>query len=161
LSLSNKKAFTLVEMLVVLGIMGILASIAVPYAKAMVQRSDEMELRSALRSVRAAIDRFKLDWTSGKISKFCNCASDDGYPKTLKVLTDGAAMPGLAEKKIKYLRRIPRDPFADQTVPVEEQWGLRSYSDSPDSTAWGEQDVYDIYSKSDRKASDGSKYSDW
>jgi general secretion pathway protein G len=59
------------------------------------------------------------------------------------------------------LRRIPRDPFADQTVPVEEQWGLRSYSDSPDSTAWGEQDVYDIYSKSDRKASDGSKYSDW
>jgi general secretion pathway protein G len=160
--LSNKKkAFTLVEMLVVLGIMAVLASIAVPFAQTMVRRSNEMELRSALRVVRAAIDKFNLDWTGGKISKFCDCAGDDGYPRTLKVLTDGVDMPGPVPKKIKYLRRVPRDPFADQALPADEQWGLRSYIDDPESRAWGGQDVYDIYTKTDRKAGDGSKYADW
>lgn len=161
LLLNKNQAFTLVEMLVVLGIMAILASIAIPFAQTMVRRSNEMELRSALRVVRSAIDKFNIDWIAGKISKFCDCASDDGYPRKLKVLTDGVEIPGPVEKKIKYLRNIPRDPFANQVLPADEQWGLRSYTDDPGSDTWDGQDVYDIYSKTDRKASDGSKYADW
>src|ERR1035437_2297695 len=161
LLLNNNRAFTLVEMLVVLGIMAILASIAVPFAQTLVRRSNEMELRSALRTVRTAIDKFNIDWTGGEISKFCDCASDDGYPKTLKVLSEGADMPGPVQRKVKYLRHIPRDPFADQKLAADEQWGVRSYSDDPSSQSWGGQDVYDIYTKADRKASDGSKYRDW
>jgi general secretion pathway protein G len=158
---SKNRGFTLVEMLVVLGIMAILASIAVPFAQTVVRRSNELELRSALRTVRAALDKFNIDWKNGKISKFCDCASDDGYPRTLKVLTEGAEMQGPMDKKIKYLRHIPRDPFADQAVAVDEQWGLRSYADDPVVGTWGGQDVYDIYTKTERKASDGTKYSDW
>jgi general secretion pathway protein G len=120
-----------------------------------------MELEGSLRLIRQAIDGFYRDYKDGKISKLCDCAGDSGYPKSLQVLVDGASEPGIAQKKRKYLRRIPADPFADQTLPAAEQWGLRSYADEPDSRSWSGDDVYDVYTKSERKAINGSKYADW
>ena len=59
-------------------------------------------------------------------------------------------------RKLKFLRRIPVDPMTG-----EAEWGLRSYQDRPDATTWGGQNVYDVYSKSDGTALDGTKYRDW
>jgi general secretion pathway protein G len=160
--LSNKKrGFTLVELMVTLGIMAVLAAIAVPYAETAMKRSKEMELTAGLRTIRTAIDKFNQDYKDGKISKQCNCASEEGYPADLKVLISGADVSGAAGGKIKYLRRIPRDPFADQSQPSEEQWGLRAYGDDPDSSSWSGRDVYDVYTRSEKKALDGSKYDTW
>ena len=159
--LSKKKGFTLIELLVTLGIMAVLGAVAVPYAATAMTRAREMELMSGLRVIRSAIDKFNQDFKDGKISKECNCASSEGYPNDLKVLTFGADTPGVNAGKIKYLRHIPRDPFADQKQPAGEQWGLRAYGDNPDSASWSGRDVYDVYTKSEKKALDGSRYDSW
>ena len=161
-SLLNKsKGFTIIEMLVTLTIISILAAIAVPYVEITIKRSKEMELRAALRTIRTAIDEFNGDWKKGVISKFCDCFSEAGYPKNLYILVEGVDIAGTVSQKKKYLRKIPVDPFADQSLPAEEQWGLRSYNDKPDSRTWSGEDVYDIYTKSEKKAIDGSYYVDW
>jgi general secretion pathway protein G len=159
--LSKKRGFTFVEMMVTLGIMSVLAAVVVPYAGIAATRAREMELTQALRTIRTAIDRFNQDYKDGKISKECSCASEDGYPVDLKVLMYGADSSGVSGGKVKYLRHIPRDPFADQKIPAEEQWGLRAYGDNPDSTSWSGIDVYDVYTKSEKTALDGSKYGAW
>jgi general secretion pathway protein G len=79
-----------------------------------------------------------------------------GYPKDLHILVEGVDLQGAAAQKEKFLRRIPKDPMTE-----DGEWGLRSYADEPDSVTWGGQDVYDIYSKSDKQALDGSYYRDW
>lgn len=164
-SLSNRLTrccgLTLIELLVALVILSILAGAALPYAEVTVHRNKELELRRSLRKIRTAIDAFHDDWKNGKISKFSDAASDDGYPKTLQVLVDGVDLAGASGKRRYYLRRIPRDPFADQTVAPAEQWVLRSYQDPPDTASWGGQDVYDVHSASNRTALDGSKQRDW
>ena len=152
---------TLIELLVTLLILSILAAAALPYAELTVRRDKELELRRALREIRTAIDAFHQDWETGKLSKTGDAASDDGYPKTLQVLVDGADEGKAEGGKRKYLRRIPRDPFADPAKPPEEQWVLRGYRDEPDTIVWDGRDVYDVRSASDRTAINGTKYRDW
>ena len=160
-SSSNSSGLTLVELLVTLVILSILAAAALPYAEVTVRREKELELRRALRDVRTAIDAFYEDWKGGKISKTSTAASEDGYPRTLQVLVDGADSGDAKGGKRKYLRRVPRDPFADQARAPLEQWVLRSYVDGPDSIVWGGRDVYDVRSGAQTTALDGTRYKDW
>jgi general secretion pathway protein G len=152
---------TLVELLVTLVILSILAAAALPYAEVTVRREKELELRRALRDVRTAIDAFNEDWKSGRVSRTSTAGSEDGYPKSLQVLVDGADAGDAKGSKRKYLRRVPRDPFADPARPPAEQWILRAYQDNADSIVWGGRDVYDIRSGSDGTALDGTHYRDW
>jgi len=160
-SSSSSRGLTLVELLVTLVILSILAVAALPYAEVTLRREKELELRRALREVRGAIDAFYDDQKQGKISKLSSQASDDGYPKTLQVLVDGADAGDAKGTKRRYLRRIPRDPFADGARAPAEQWVLRGYQDNADSITWGGRDVYDIRSAAEGVALDGSKYRDW
>lgn len=153
--------FTLIEMLVVLAILAVLAAVTVPYAEITVKREKEMELRRDLRQMRSAIDRFHDDWQNTKISHDGGAASEDGYPKTLDTLVDGAEGTGARGIMQKYLRRIPENPFGDTSLPPDQQWGLRSYQDDAHPDQWGGQDVYDVYCPSADKALDGSIYHDW
>ena len=161
LLLNKKKGFTLIEILVALGILSVLMAVAVPYAQMSVKRAKEAELTASLRVIRTAIDGFYKDYKEGKISKMCDCASEFGYPKNLLVLVEGVSTGEAVEKKLKYLRRIPANPFERQDIPAHEQWGLRSYADSWDSWSWSGEDVYDVFAKTDRKAIDGSDYASW
>lgn len=157
----HERGLTLMELMVTLVILSILAAAALPYAELTVRRDKELELRRTLRDVRSAIDAFHEDWLTGKIPKTSDAASEDGYPKTLQILIDGVDMGQANASKKKYLRRISRDPFADQGRPPEEQWRLRDYQDERDTLVWGGRDVYDVYSSSDQTAIDGTQYRDW
>ena len=155
---------TLVELLVVISIVAILATAAMPLSRMTMQRTKEIEFRSSLRVLRTAIDDFKKDCDNKKLSSLEGyCKADlNNYPESLEQLTEPLKLSGAVDKTIKYLRRIPRDPMTDLESPGNpNNWGLRSYSDPPDSTSWGGGNVYDVYSKSDKTALDGSKYSTW
>src|SRR5262245_61955613 len=160
-SWSSSRGLTLVELLVTLVILSILAAAALPYAEVTVRREKELELRRSLRDVRSAIDAFYEDWKGGKISRTSTAASEDGYPKTLQVLVEGADTGDAKGSRRKYLRNLPRDPFADAAKPPAEQWILRGYQDAADSIVWGGRDVYDIRSSSQSTAIDGTSYKDW
>jgi general secretion pathway protein G len=153
--------FTLLELLVTLTILSILAAAALPYAETAVRRDKELELRQALREVRSAIDAFHDDWKAGRISRSTVSASEDGYPRTLQVLVDGAGAGDLKGTRRRYLRRIPRDPFGEASRPLAEQWLLRGYQDAPDTLVWGGADVYDLRSASSATGLDGTTYRDW
>lgn len=149
--------FTFVELLVVCAILLILSSAILPLARVSVQRQREEELRLALREMRTAIDKYKDAVDVGAIAAFDVKAGTEGYPPDLQTLINGVTKANDATgTKLKFLRRIPMDPMTKST-----DWGFRSYTDRPDSTAWGGSDVYDVYTKSDGKALDGSKYKDW
>jgi len=155
---------TLIELIVVIAIVAILASAAMPLSRVTVQRSKEIELRANLRTLRKAIDEFKWDCENKKLSTIEGyCKSDlSNYPESLEQLTEPMKMAGAVDKTRKYLRRIPRDPMTELDTPGNpNNWGLRSYSDPPDSTQWGGDNVYDVYSKSDKVALDGSAYNTW
>src|SRR5512143_4327271 len=160
----RRKGITLVELLVVISIVAVLATAAMPLSRMTMQRTKEIELRQNLRVLRTAIDEFKKDCENKKLSSLEGyCKSDqNNYPESLEQLTEPLKMSGAVDKTIKYLRRIPRDPMTELESPDNpNNWGLRSYSDPPDSTSWGGGNVYDVYSRSDKTALDGSKYSTW
>ena len=151
---------TLVELLVVIAIVGILAAAVMPLSRMTVKRVKETELRTALRTIRTAIDAFNRDCVTKKLSSdYC---TRDGYPESLELLTEPLNLAEANDKKRKYLRRIPRDPMTPlESADDQNNWSLRAYNDMPDSTMWGGDNVYDVYSKSDAEALDGSKYSTW
>jgi general secretion pathway protein G len=155
---------TLIELLVVISIVAVLATAVVPLSRMTIQRTKEIELRSNLRILRTAIDEFKKDCENKKLATlegYCK-AEQNNYPESLEKLTEPLKVSGAADKTIKYLRRIPRDPMTELESPGNpNNWGLRSNSDPPDSTSWGGGNVYDVYSKSDKIALDGSKYNTW
>jgi general secretion pathway protein G len=162
-ALPARQGFTLIEMIVTLTVLAILAAVAMPIAKTAIQRDKELELRRALREIREALDAYKKLADEKKIEVE---EDSEGYPPDLETLVKGVEVQesqeggeegGKASKKtIRFLRRIPKDPM---TGTVE--WGLRSYQDDPDSDVWGEENVYDIHTKSGAKALDGSRYRDW
>jgi general secretion pathway protein G len=149
--------YTFVEMLVVATILMILAAGIMPLAKVTAQRSREAELRRALREMRSAIDKFKDAADTGQIGSLDIKVGSENYPPDLQTLVDGVnAANDATGRKLKYLRRIPTDPMTRGT-----EWGLRSYQDKPDSTRWGGQNVFDVYTTYEGKALDGSKYREW
>ena len=149
--------YTFVELLVVVTILLILASAVLPLAQVTSQRQREAELRRSLREVRTAIDKFKDAVDTGQIATTELKPDSEGYPPDLETLVEGVTAANDATgRKLKYLRRIPSDPMANSA-----EWGLRSYQDKPDSTSWGGQNVFDIFSKSDGTALDRTKYRDW
>jgi len=167
-----QRGVTLIELLVTLVIMFILASVALPIAKVSVKRSQELELRHTLRTVRTAIDTFQQDWARDgtvRTGKLCvenvtSCQESTGvtgYPKTLDTLlkvelTGEKAQLGEQSDIKRYLRTIPIDPMTETT-----KWGLRCYQDEPDESRWCGEDVFDIYTTSDKKAIDGTPYREW
>lgn len=158
------KGITLIELLVVIAIVGILASAAMPYSRITVQRTKELELRQNLRILRTAIDAFKQDCENKKLSMvegYCH-VEQFNYPESLEQLTQPLKLGGAVDMTKKYLRRIPRDPMtAVDSRDKSNNWGLRSYSDEPDSRDWGGGDVFDVYSRSEKIALDGTQYNTW
>ena len=145
------KGFTLIEMLIVVAIVALLASIAAPLAELGYQRGKEQELRHALREIRGAIDAWKRAADDGKIERK---ADESGYPPSLAALVEGVQDKTTPEKsKIYFLRRVPKDPFGGE-------WGLRSYASPADSPQAGK-DVYDVYSRSDDTGLNRVPYREW
>ncbi|HEX4592665.1 MAG TPA: type II secretion system protein [Bryobacteraceae bacterium] len=150
----RQRGLTLVELIVAFTILMLLSAMAVPLARYKVQRDKERDLVRALDQMHTAIDKFKDDMDAGKIGPAK--LDSDNYPETLQQLVDGVKAMGSVDKKIKYLRRIPKDPMTNSL-----DWGLRSTRDDPKSQAWGGQNVFDVYTKSMNKARDGTPYSEW
>jgi general secretion pathway protein G len=157
---------TLIELLVVIVIVGILAAAVMPLSRMTVTRVREAELRSALRTIRSAIDAFNRDCLSADpkrklSSEYCS-ADRDNYPESLELLTEPLHLSAGTDGIRRYLRRIPRDPMMPLDDPGStNNWGLRSSRDMPDTTSWGGENVYDVYSKNDTEGLDGSRYSTW
>src|SRR5688500_11342838 len=146
----RQRGLTLIELIAAVTIMAILAAAAVPVARTAIKREKERELRRALWEMRDAIDRYKEIADRGAIQIKLG---SEGYPPDMETLVNGVDVQG---KKIRFLRRVPRDPITNST-----DWGMRSMQDEPDSKSWGGQNVFDVYSKSEEQALDGSKYSEW
>lgn len=161
--------FTLIEMVVVVAIVSILAMAALPLQELALRRAREQALREALRELRTAIDDYKRAADDGRIAK---AAGASGYPPDLQALVAGMpllrapppaasapARPG-GVRRVYFLRRLPRDPFADPALPAAQTWALRA-SDSPPDAPLPGADVYDVSSRSEAIAIDGSRYREW
>jgi len=145
-----KPGFTLLELIIATTILMILTSMALPLARLTIKRERERELRFDLWQMRDAIDRYKDAADRGG---FQTKVDSQNYPPDLDTLVKGVDVQG---KKVRFLRKIPVDPMTGNT-----EWGLRSMQDDPDSDSWGEQNVFDVYTKSTSTALDGTKYKDW
>ena len=149
-SSSSQAGLTLVELIITVAIVALLATAALPIARFQVKREKERELRRDLWEMRDAIDHYKdAAEKGGMVTK----ADSMNYPPDLQTLVDGVE---IQSKKVRFLRRIPTDPMTNTT-----EWGLRSNQDDPDADSWGGQNVFDVHSKSQGTALDGTKYATW
>jgi general secretion pathway protein G len=152
---SNRRGLTLIELIVAFTIMLLLTTMAVPMARSRVRREKERELRNALKEIHAAIDKYKDYCDAGKLGT--QKVDSQCYPESLEVLVEGVKGSGTnADTKIKFLRRIPKDPMTKST-----EWGKRSMQDDPKSSGWGGQNVFSVFTKSSDKSLDGTAYADW
>lgn len=159
--LDNNRGLSLIELIVTLSILIILSSLILPSAQMAAKRTKEIELRRNLREIRTAIDDYKKQYDKAQAEqKTVQVVDKSGYPATLELLVEGDDFGGLVKSKKKFLRRIPNDPF-HKTEGDEPAWGMRSHDDEPDSTTWGGDDVFDVYSLSQGTAIDGTKYEEW
>lgn len=147
----EQRGVTLIELIVVITILLILMGAAVPVMKVSVKRQKEVELRRDLWEMRNAIDRYK---DAADRNMFQIKLGSEGYPPDLDTLVNGVEVAG--GKKLRFLRRVPVDPMTGN-----KDWGLRSMQDDPQSDSWGGQNVFDVYTKSDGTALNGTKYKDW
>jgi general secretion pathway protein G len=155
----QSRGFSLLEMVIVITILSVLTAAAIPLVRNTVKRERETELRLALRQLRQALDAYKRFADQSPNAIPIEWKTQTGYPKELELLVEGftpANTVGTSGNKVKFLRRIPIDPTTGTT-----EWGMRSYKDEPDSTSWGGEDIFDVYSTSDGTALNGTKYKDW
>lgn len=145
--------FTLAEMVIVAGILAILSAAVIPLVHSTQKRTKEMELRAAIREMRYAIDEYKRYSDAGLLPVDLGT---DGYPAELEILVEGVDVVGQVDYKARFLRRIPLDPMTG-----EYEWGLRSYQDDPDSSSWGGENVYDVFSLSEGVGLNGIPYAEW
>ncbi len=150
------RGVTFLELMATATILIILASAILPLGRVAVVRQRELELRRALRTMRTAVDRYKLAVDQGQIGGPDVKLGSEGYPPDLEVLVKGVNRVGAVDRKLKFLRRIPRDPMTRSA-----EWGMRCYQDEHDDSSWCGQNVYDVYSKSKGKALDGTTYDTW
>jgi general secretion pathway protein G len=150
----NQRGLTLIELIVAFTIMLILTTMAVPLARSKVRAQRERDLRHALDDMRRAIDKYKDFADAGQFGPLKQ--GTNGYPESLDQLVEGVKLTGPKDQKMRFLRRIPVDPFTGN-----KDWGIRSDQDDPTSTSWGGQNVFDIYSKTYEKAPDGTAYAEW
>jgi general secretion pathway protein G len=150
----DNRGLTLIELIVAFTILLILSSMAVPLARSKVRGEKERELRWALREMRTAIDKYKDMADTGQLGP--QKMGAEGYPESLEILVEGVKKAGQVDTKVRFLRRIPKDPMTRST-----DWGKRSMQDDPKSMGWGGQNVFDVYTKSSDKAADGTSYSEW
>jgi len=158
-ALPRRRGFTLIELLVTLAIMGLLGALVIPTAQVTIQRRNEAELRASLHLIRKALDDYKQAYDDGRVAK---TIGSNGYPKSLEQLVEG--VPDLRSPKrakIYFLRRVPRDPFnSDSELTGAQTWGKRSYASEAEDPREGE-DVYDVYSLSDKVGLNGIPYRKW
>jgi general secretion pathway protein G len=150
----SQAGLTLVELIVAFTILSLLTSMAVPLARYKVKRDKERDLRWALYEIRRGIDNYKDMADKGELGP--QKLGTEGYPESLDILVEGVKKTGSVDTRIKFLRRIPKDPMTNSF-----DWGKRSMQDDPKSTSWGGQNVFDVYTKNQDKATDGTSYSDW
>jgi general secretion pathway protein G len=146
----KQRGLTLVELIVAISILIILTGAAMPIVRVRIQREKEVELRRDLWEMRDAIDRYK---DAADRNAFQVKLGSEGYPPDLETLVNGVDVQG---KKVRFLRRIPVDPMTGRP-----EWGMRSMQDDPQTDSWGGQNVFDIFTRSDGTALDGTKYKDW
>jgi general secretion pathway protein G len=151
----NQRGLSLVELIVACAILALLSMLALPLASLKIRTERQRDLRYALTQMRTAIDKYKDNCDQGffgppKIGSNC-------YPESLDVLVAGMKLAQDPNgTKMKFLRRIPRDPFTNKF-----EWGMRSTEDDPKSKSWGGQAVFEVFTKSEEKAPDGTPYSEW
>jgi general secretion pathway protein G len=151
---AKQRGLTLVELVVSFSIMLILSTMAIPLAKVRLRHEREFELKYALRDMREAIDKYKVACDAGtfgamKMGSFC-------YPESLEILVDGVKTQTPDAKKMKFLRRVPRDPFTGGN-----EWGLRSMQDDVKAESWSGDNVFNVYSKTREKDTSGKPYAEW
>ena len=150
---TSEAGMTLLELIIACSILVILSTAALPVARFSIIHRKEMELRRDLREMKDAIDRYK-DLADRNLIRVE--LGSEGYPPDLETLVKGVQLGASSDRKIRFLRRIPIDPITGHA-----EWGLRAVQDDSDSTSWGGKNVFDVYSKSQATASDGTRYADW
>jgi general secretion pathway protein G len=151
--LSSEAGMTLLELIIACSILVILSTAALPVARFGIVHRKEVELRRDLREMRDAVDRYK-DLADQHLIR--TELGSENYPPDLETLVNGVQLGAGSDRKIRFLRKIPVDPITGRA-----EWGLRAVQDDPDSTSWGGKNVFDVYSKSQATAADGTRYADW